>query len=43
MTRINIEILLYECSYKFIVNNGFDQSSDEYKQINHLNTDKIYQ
>jgi len=43
VTRIKVEELIFEASYKFIVNKGFDVNSRENKLIQQLNSDPQYQ
>jgi hypothetical protein len=43
VTRLKIEELLFECSYKFLVNKGFPVHSQQNALIQQLNSDPAYQ
>ena len=43
VTRSKVEELIYEVSYKFIVNKNFDINSPQFKLISMLNADSDYQ
>eukprot|EP00937_MAST-01D_sp_MAST-1D-sp2_P002830 g2830.t1 len=43
VTRLKVEELLFECSYKFLVNKGFPVYSPQNKLIQELNADPAYQ
>ena len=42
VTRLKVEGLIFEASYKFIVNKGFDVNSNEFGLIRQLNADPTY-
>ena len=43
ITRSKVEELIYEVSYKFLVNKNFDMHSQQYKLISMMNADSDYQ
>ena len=43
LNNVDIGNLIYECSYNFIVNHGFDKKSKAFKIINEMNSDPSYQ
>ena len=43
VTRIKIEGLIFEASYKFLVNKGFPLQSRQNELIQQLNSDPAYQ
>jgi len=42
VSRIQVEAMIFEASYKFMVNKNFSVYSDEFKLLNQLNSDPVY-
>jgi len=42
VSRLHVEELIFEASYKFMVNKNFSVHSKEFKLINQLNSDPVY-